>query len=135
MPGSFIDTNVLLYVAAADPRKADRAQELIATGGTISVQVLNETANIGRRKMGLSWPEVRAFLTLIRGLLSVEPLTVAIHESGLALCERYGLSLYDAMIAASALDADCDTLWSEDMQDGMILDDRLLIANPFAAAC
>jgi predicted nucleic acid-binding protein len=134
MPGSFFDSNVLLYFASADSRKADRAEELIATGGTISVQVLNEIANVGRRKMAMSWPEIRAFLALVRGLLAVEPITVGIHESGLALCERYGLSLYDAMIAASALDADCDTLWSEDMQDGMILDDRLRISNPFAAA-
>jgi predicted nucleic acid-binding protein len=37
------------------------------------------------------------------------------------------------MIAASALEADCDTLWSEDMQDGVVLDDRLRIANPFRA--
>jgi predicted nucleic acid-binding protein len=134
MPGSFFDTNVLLYVASADARKADRTEELIATGGTISVQVLNEIANVGRRKMRMSWPEMRGFLALVRELLSVEPITVHIHDSGLALCERYGLSLYDAMIAASALDADCDTLWSEDMQDGMILDNRLRIANPFASA-
>jgi len=134
MPGSFFDSNVLLYFASADSRKADRAEELIATGGTISVQVLNEIANVGRRKMAMSWPEIRAFLALVRGLLAVEPITVGIHEGGLALCERSGLSLYDAMIAASALDADCDTLWSEDMQDGMILDDRLRISNPFAAA-
>ena len=65
-----------------------------------------------------------------RGLLQAQPLTVDIHETGLALAERYGLSIYDAMIAASALHADCDTLWSEDMQDGMSLDDRVRIFNP-----
>jgi predicted nucleic acid-binding protein len=133
MPGNFFDTNVLLYVASADSRKADRAEELVANGGTISVQVLNEVANVGRRKMHMPWTELRGFLALVRGLLAVEPITLGIHENGLTLCERYGFSLYDAMIAASALDADCDTLWSEDMQDGMILDDRLRIANPFAS--
>jgi predicted nucleic acid-binding protein len=131
MPGSFFDTNVLLYVAAGHPAKAERAEQLIGEGGSNSVQVLNEIANVARRKMGLSWAETHAFLSMIRGLLPVRPITVEIHETGLALAERYGLSTYDAMIAASALQADCDTLWSEDMQDGMLLDDRLRIVNPF----
>ena len=55
MPGSFFDTNVLLYVASGDRAKADRAEELIGAGGFISVQVLNEIANVVRRKMRLSW--------------------------------------------------------------------------------
>ena len=134
MPGSFFDTNVLLYIASGDPTKADRAEQLIGDGGTISVQVLNEIANVARRKMGLSWPETHAFLSMIRGLLPVQPITIEIHEAGLALAERYGLSTYDAMVAASALLGDCDTLWSEDMQHGMVLDDRLRILNPFRAA-
>jgi predicted nucleic acid-binding protein len=134
MPASFFDSNVLLYIASGDPAKADRAEELIGAGGMISVQVLNEIANVARRKMGMSWRETCAFLLMIRGLLPVHPLTIDIHETGLALAERYGLSIYDGMIAASALHADCDTLWSEDMQDGIVLDDRLRIVNPFRAA-
>jgi predicted nucleic acid-binding protein len=51
----------------------------------------------------------------------------------LTIAERYNLSIYDAMIAASALTADCDTLWSEDMQHGMVIDGRLRIINPFLA--
>jgi predicted nucleic acid-binding protein len=133
MPGSFFDTNVLLYVASGDLAKADRAEELIAAGGIISVQVLNEIANVAHRKMGMSWTETRAFLSMMRGLLPVQPLTIDIHETGVGLAERYELSIYDAMIAASALHADCDTLWSEDMQHGIVLDDRLRIVNPFRA--
>ena len=133
MPGSFFDTNVLLYVASGDPAKADRAERLIGAGGIISVQVLNEIANVARRKMGMSWTETRAFLSTIRGLLPVQTLTIDVHETGLVLAERYGLSVYDAMIAASALHADCDTLWSENMQDGLLLDGRLRVVNPFHA--
>ena len=133
MPGSFFDTNVLLYIASGDLTKADRAEELIGAGGTISVQVLNEIANVARRKMAMSWTDTRAFLSMIRGLLPVEPVTIDVHETGLALAERPGLSIYDAMIAASALHADCDTLWSEDMRDGIVLDNRLRIVNPFRA--
>ena len=133
MPGSFFDTNVLLYVASGDPAKAERAEKLIGDGGVISVQVLNEITNVARRKMAMSWIETGSFLSMIRDLLPVKPITIEIHETGLVLAERYGLSTRDAMIAASALHADCDTLWSEDMQDGTVLDGRLRIVNPFRA--
>jgi predicted nucleic acid-binding protein len=131
MPGSFFDSNVLLYVASADIGKAERSETLIGAGGTISVQVLNEIANVARRKMGLSWSDTRAFLSIIRGLLRVEPLTLDMHDTGLALAERYGLSTWDAMIAAAALHAGCDTLWSEDMQHGLVLEGRVRVVNPF----
>ena len=131
MPGSFFDTDVLLYTASKDAAKAARAETLIAAGGIISVQVLNEIANVARRKMGLAWAETRALLATVRGLLSVQPITITVHDDGLALAERYGLSIYDGMIAASALQAGCDTLWSEDMQDGMVLDRQVRILNPF----
>jgi predicted nucleic acid-binding protein len=131
MPASFFDTNVLVYIASGDSAKADRAEAAIAAGGVISVQVLNELANVARRKMQMSWTETHALLTMLRGLLTVHPLTLETHEIGLELAERYGFSMYDAMIAASALHAGCDTLWSEDMQHDMVVDERLRIVNPF----
>lgn len=131
MPGSFFDTNVLVYIASDDTAKADRAEAAIAGGGTISVQVLNELANVARRKMRMTWTETNAFLDTLRSLLTVHPLTLEIHETGLALAQRYGLSTYDAMIAASALHAGCNTLWSEDMQHGLVVEDSLRIVNPF----
>jgi len=70
---------------------------------------------------------------MIRGLLPGRPLTIDTHETGVRLAARYGLSIYDATIAASALHADCDTLWLEDMEDGIVLDDRLRVVNPFRA--
>jgi predicted nucleic acid-binding protein len=131
MPASFFDTNVLIYIASGDAAKADQAEAAVATGGAISVQVLNEITNVARRKMQMSWADTHTLLDMLRGLLTVHPLTVDIHETGLRLAERYGFSTYDAMIAASALHADCDTLWSEDMQHGMVLDEGLRIVNPF----
>jgi len=131
MPGSFFDTNVLVYLASSDEAKADGAEAAIAGGGTISMQVLNELTNVARRKMRLSWDETHALLATLRGLLTVHPLTLETHETGLRIAERYGLSLFDAMIAASAIHADCDILLSEDMQDGMMLDEGLRIVNPF----
>lgn len=131
MPASFFDTNVLLYLASSDRMKADRAEALLGDGGAISVQVLNEVANVARRKMQMPWRDTHDFLSLLRGLLAVHPVTLETHEAGLALAERYGLSTYDAMIAAAALQAGCDTLWSEDMQHGMTLSVQLTIRDPF----
>ncbi|WP_137129822.1 PIN domain-containing protein [Rhizobium sp. FY34] len=134
MGGRFVDTNVLLYLASGDSQKADQAEAVLAEGGTISVQVLNEITNVLRRKIRISWSDTHVFLDMIRVLLTVEPVTIATHEKGLAVSERYGLSVYDAMIVASALIAGCDTLLSEDMQDGLVIDDRLRIVNPFGQA-
>lgn len=131
MPGNFFDTNVLVYIASGDAVKADQSEAAIAGGGAISVQVLNELTNVARRRMRMSWQEIHRLLFVLRGLLTVHPITLETHESGLALAERYNLSTYDAMIAASALHAGCDTLWSEDMHHGMVLDQGLRIANPF----
>ena len=131
MPGSFLDSNIVLYLASEDLLKADRAQELVAEGGTISVQVLNEIANISRRKMGLSWAETRNFLLMIRGLLKVEPITIEIHDVGISLAERYQLSVYDSMIVSAALCAECDTLLSEDLQNGLLINERQRVLNPF----
>lgn len=131
MPASFFDTNVLVYLASSDATKADRAETAVAAGGAINVQVLNELANVARRKMRMSWADTHTLLTLLRSLLTVHPLTVETHEMGLTLAERYGFSIYDAMIAAAAIQAGCDTLWSEDIQHGMMLEEGLRIVNPF----
>lgn len=130
MPGNFFDTNALVYLASGDSAKADQAEAVVARGGIISVQVLNELANVARRKMRMSWNETHALLSSLRGLLAVHTLTLETHEIGLELSERYGLSSFDAMIAASALQTGCDTLWSGDMQHGMKLQ-SLRVVNPF----
>jgi predicted nucleic acid-binding protein len=131
MPGNFFDTNVVLYLASNDEIKAGQAEHVIGEGGTISVQVLNEITNVARRKMHMSWEDTHAFLGLVRDLLSVKPLSIDTHEAGILLAERYSLSVYDAMIVASALHASCETLWSEDMQSGLLIEGQLRIVNPF----
>lgn len=131
MAVSFLDTNVLIYLASKDAVRADRVEALLAEGGAISVQVLNEIANVMRRKMRLSWRETADFLGLVRAFLTVESLTTDTHELGLWLAERYQLSIYDAQIVAAARLAGCDTLWSEDMQDGLVVEKALTIRNPF----
>ncbi len=132
MPASFIDTNVLVYLASDDATKAARAESLVVDGGVISVQVLNELANVARRKMRLSWRETRAFLEPLRDLLVVRAVTADTHLAGIDLGERFGLSVYDSMILAAALEADCQVLWSEDLQHGLRVG-GLRVLNPFKA--
>ena len=130
----FFDTNVVLYLLSADPAKADRAEELLAIGGTISVQVLNEFVAVASRKLHMSWIEIREVLAQVRAVCAVEPVTVETHERALRLAERYGISIYDALIVSAALLANCKTLYSEDMQDGQVIERQLTIRNPFTTS-
>lgn len=127
----FFDSNVLIYLFSGDDTKADEAERLLSQGGVISVQVLNEFASVAARKAGMSSAEIREALEPIRSICTVHPLTEEIHDLGMQLTERYQLSIYDAMIVGSALAAGCSTLFSEDMQDGQIIDRKLHIRNPF----
>jgi predicted nucleic acid-binding protein len=130
---SFLDSNVVVYAFSDDPRNAV-AEELLGRGCEISVQVLNEFTNVARRKLGFSWAEITdavdAITTLSR---AVHSLDLATHQEAVRLAERYGFGFYDALIVASALRAGCAVLYSEDMQHGLTVDERLRIANPFQA--
>lgn len=127
----FFDTNVLLYLLSADAAKADRAEELLAAGGVVSIQVLNEFASVALRKLGMSMAEIREALAAIRAVCKVVPVSEDTHDLGLQVVERSGLSFYDAAIVASALLAGCRMLLTEDMQDGQRFDNRLVVSNPF----
>ncbi|MBI3188897.1 MAG: PIN domain-containing protein [Gammaproteobacteria bacterium] len=128
---AFIDTNVLLYLLSPDADKADRAETILRAGGLISVQILNEITNVARRKLAMSWLEINELLMLIRSVCPAEPLTIETHDKGRLVAERYGISVYDAMIVAAALLAGCETLYTEDMQDGLLIDHQLRVCNPF----
>jgi predicted nucleic acid-binding protein len=130
---AFFDTNVLLHEFSEDAAKAAASEDVIRGGGVISVQVLNEFANAGSRKLGLSWTVIRDILGEYRTNLTVVPVTIETHERGLYLVERYRLSVYDGMIVAAAVLAGCTTLYSEDMHNGLVID-RLTIRNPYAGA-
>lgn len=127
----FFDTSVLLYLLSDDFHKADRVEELLAGRGTISVQVLNEFAAVALRKLRIPLRDIREILDTVRAVCSVEAITIATHDRGLAVNERYGFALYDSMIVASALMVGSKVLYSEDLQDGQMVDGQLRVANPF----
>jgi predicted nucleic acid-binding protein len=127
----FVDTNVLLYLLSADSTKADRAETILREGIVVSAQVLNEFASVARRKLKLEWAEVTQALGDIRRFARIEPLTLSTHERGLELAQRYQFGLYDAMIVAAALQAQCTILWSEDFSAGQTIARQLRVRNPF----
>ena len=130
MRADFFDTNIVLYLLDDGP-KADIAAGLLANGGAISVQVLNEALVNCIRKAGMSWQEAGIFLGGLRQLCEVIDLSAGIHDVGLALGERYGFSVYDAMIVSAALTGGCERLYTEDLQHGQLIEGRLRIVNPF----
>lgn len=131
MASGFLDSNVLIYAFSNDERAAV-AYELLEARPTISVQGLNEFVHVARRKLAMDWQEVRDAIAALRVLCpTILPIDLAVHDEALRITERYGYSMFDALVVASALQAGCETLWSEDMQDGMVVDGRLRIANPF----
>ena len=127
----FFDTNVLLYLLSNDAAKADRAEALLATGGVVSVQVLNEFASVASRKLTMTIPEVREILSTVRSVCVVKSVDVETHDLGLELAERYGFSIYDGLIVAAAIRGGCSILYTEDLQQGQVID-HLMIRNPFA---
>lgn len=126
---AFFDSNILLYLS--DETKGDVAEQLMSQGGVISVQVLNEFVNVSRRKHRFDWPLIHRSLMRFRVVFDVVPLSLQTHDRAIVIAERYGFSIYDSTIIAAALIAGCDTLWSEDLQNGQAIDDALTIRNPF----
>lgn len=129
---AFLDTNILIYATLQPDPRSEAARGLLAQRGVISVQVLNEFASVAHRKLRRPWTDITQALAAIRVLFpQPRPITVDTHEAAVAIAERSGYQLYDALIIASALEAGCVTLFSEDLQDGQVIEGRLTITNPF----
>ena len=136
---AFIDTNVLIYWVEMSAR-ADVVEQLLAQQAVISVQVLNEFANVLRRKRAMALPDIEALCSTLIDTCDVQDLSLRTHQTALALMARYNLSVYDANIVAAATLGDCAILYSEGMQDGLNVKlpdatsaNKLLVRNPFRA--
>lgn len=130
---AFLDTNILVYAQQTGP-KAIISQDLIAQGGTISVQVLTELTNVLRKKDHRSWRDIELVLDDIENALEpAVPLTAVTSRAALALARDHGFSFYDALIIATAIEAGCDVVYSEDLQHGRSVS-GLAIVNPFLAS-
>jgi predicted nucleic acid-binding protein len=128
---AFLDSNVLIYAFSLDDWRNRRAEELIVPGAAVSVQVLNEFVSVGRGKLRMTWDEIQRALGGITLVIpEPRPLTLEIHRAAVDISATLGYRIYDSLIIASALDAGCDVLYSEDLHDGHVIG-GLTIRNPF----
>jgi predicted nucleic acid-binding protein len=128
----FLDTNVLVYAIGGSEERTETAEALLVAGGVVSVQVFNELASVARRKLGMAWEEVAEALAAIRIFFpSPAPITIETHDIALRIAMQHGYHIYDALVVASAIETGCAILYSEDLQDGQVIDGHLTIRNPF----
>lgn len=127
----FFDTNLLIYALAEGDSRADTAQKLLLGGGVVSVHVLNEFVAAARRKLKMSWQDVReALADFLVFCPNPIPVGVEIHERALGIAERYLYGIYDSLVIAAAIHSGCRLLYSEDMQEGQQVE-SVTIRNPF----
>jgi len=130
MSADFLDSNILLYLAWNDDRKASIAERLLREMPVISAQVLNEITNVLRQKRRLDWKTVDGFIEDLLPFTKVLPLNQDTNRAARRLAERHTFAWYDALIVASAIEGHCTRLITEDMQHGQRIGD-LTIINPF----
>jgi predicted nucleic acid-binding protein len=127
---AFFDTNILIYTITADAR-GGVARGRLGDGGVVSTQVLNEFVRVARKKLRLDWLIVESALIEVRAALDdVRPVALSTHEFAVSLSRRDGFDIYDALILAAAIEAGCETLYSEDFQHGRRFG-GMTVVNPF----
>ena len=127
----FLDTNVLVY-AQGEGSKSEIARRVVYNGGVISVQVLNEFVSVSRRRLKYEWKQITEAVSDLRVIFHpVRSIDMEAHINALAISESYEFNIYDSLIIASALQARCSILLTEDLQAGQVID-SVTIVNPFA---
>ena len=129
----FLDTNIVVYLYSGDePEKQAAALQLIEQNNpVISTQVLSELANTLSRKFALPFDVVAQAVAEVQDACGVLPVMPETISQALALAKKYQYSYYDSLILSSALSAGCNTLFTEDMQHGQVIENSLTINNPF----
>ena len=129
---AFADTNVAIYAEGSDTQKAQRATAILESTPVISTQVVNETISALTRKYGFTLAEAHEVATSLLDLCEVVPVTADTIREAMRLAARFQLSHWDSLILAAALLADCEILYSEDLQHEQLFEQRLRVVNPFA---
>jgi predicted nucleic acid-binding protein len=130
----FLDTNILVYLYSADENdKRDIAYKTINYNDCIiSTQILNEASNVWYKKYKLNKTQITKYLDEIElvceQVLLIQRKTI---NKALSIKDRYNYSYYDSLMLASALEANCSIIFTEDLQNGQLVEDTLKITNPF----
>jgi predicted nucleic acid-binding protein len=129
----FLDTNIIIYLYSEDELVKNKQSESILQSEniTISTQVLNEFSNTLRKKFKLGFDEIGKAIKQLIENISVIPIRTQTIFSALNTAKKYRFSYYDSLIIASAIEYNCDILYSEDLQHGQIIEKKLKIINPY----
>ena len=129
----FIDTNILLYAYSTEKNKQEIAQSIINTNNNIyiSKQVINETINILIKKFKLNIKDIINVVKELEKEFIILDFDIQTQLNALKLKQNYNLQFYDALIVSTALENSCTILYSEDMQDKLVIEKKLKIINPF----
>ncbi len=128
----FIDSNIFLYAFSdLDNKKRAIASKIIAQKNIISTQVVNEVSSNLIKKLKFNNDEIYKFIESCYNRYIVENIEQKTFLNACKFRDKYHLSYYDSLIVSSAVLSGCDILYSEDMQDGLLIDERLMIINPF----
>lgn len=127
----FADTNVAIYAVDTDVAKREKALAVLASRPVISTQVINEYLNVLLVKRKLDRASANELARALMSTCDVAAVTPDITELAMSIGERYQVSHWDALIVAAALATGCDTLYSEDLQNGQVFEGRLTVKNPF----
>ena len=130
---TFIDTNILIYAFTADEpaKQASALKFLNDCLPVISTQVVKEFSNVLLKKTSIGLKAIRETINEIIDVAEVVNEEIELIFAAFEIHERYKISLYDGLIVAAAMKSKCKVLFSEDMQDGLVIDEALKIVNPF----
>lgn len=137
----FIDSNIWIYAFLNSEKEHAKQQQVVSflegipadSSVIASVQVINEFHWILSRKYGIDDATIKTKLTKgIAAIASIAPLDFKVYQDAFRIRGKYNVSFWDSLIAASALENKCTVLYSEDMQHGLLIDNKLKVVNPLA---
>lgn len=127
----FLDSNVCLHILDSDSPKFTLSKSLLAARPIISTQVVLENINVCVKRLEKTKDFSIAHAKSLQNACRVKAITTETMSHALKIFEKYGYSVFDSLIIAAALESDCKTLYSEDMQQGQLIESKLRIINPF----
>lgn len=127
----FLDTNILIYATDKDKHKKGIALKLIKKNPVISTQVINELSNVMSKKLKMNVQDIIKVIDFLNKKCEIKTISISTIKSALTIVDRYNYSYYDSLIIASAMESNCNILYTEDMHAGQKIDNLLEIINPF----
>lgn len=127
-----IDSNILIYAfGKQDNSKNKIAREIVSECSKISLQAINETIFVLKRKFNFSAKELQEIVQFFKEKYIVKNTDMHTLETAMTIMDKYQYSFWDSMMLASALENGCSVIYSEDMQHDQTIERKLKILNPF----